>query len=186
MNRMMIDFETLSLNHNALPLSIGVTVFNLDGIITEYYANIDCRTLARLYPNDFHIEFGTVAWWMQQSEEARNRIFSAGVQITEPTNVWGMLQSMWQNFSCQELWANGADFDGAVLKNLGKTFGYRPFWAYNALRDARTIYKLFPKVVAAVPKEGVAHDALADAKWQTKALVACLRIIEGSELPDAV
>jgi len=41
-------------------------------------------------------------------------------------------------------------------------------------------------VVQSVKADGVKHDALADAIWQTKALIKCLQIIEGSELPNGV
>lgn len=186
MNRMMIDFETFGLSHNVLPFSVGVVVFNLEGIVHQYYANFDCRKLLSVCPNSFQIEYGTVHWWMQQSQEARDRIFGETALRQNAVDISVDIALAWEHYKCQELWANGADFDGAILKNLRNAFGHSQFWPYNALRDARTVYKLFPNVVQSIKADGVKHDALSDAIWQTKALIKCLQIIEGSELPNGV
>ena len=184
MNRMMIDFETFAIAPNALPLSVGITVFNTEeGIIHEYYNNFNIDRLTKYFPNKFAIQTGTIQWWMRQSEEARDRIFGAHAMPFDAGTILANLASIWQQFNCQELWANGSDFDGPILKNLLDVHEVPQFYPYNALRDARTVYKLFPTVVKSVPFVGAAHDALADAKWQTLALIPCLRIIEGSELP---
>ncbi|WP_288081571.1 3'-5' exonuclease [Pseudomonas sp.] len=191
MTHIMLDFETLSLKDNATLLSLGACVFDTEfGVsVNTFYAAIDPRT----QPGR-DVDAGTALWWMEQSDEARSRITQA-VKNTDllhdadpddeaaynairdnaalPIMHVAMAFAGWlEQFPNAEVWTNGtvdhhwlqSMFDYCGLKNPVK------FWNQ---RDYRTLKNLFPAVKHT--REGVAHDALADAVYQAEHTVKLLK-----------
>jgi hypothetical protein len=111
-----------------------------------------------------HVEERTLKWWAEQSDAAR-------AHWRRPSIVQGLVQSLVElrDFvgAASNVWANGAQFDIVTLETLMLECGLSPGWAYNAVRDARTIYKVCPKVRdLGESKELVQHEPLSDCIYQ--------------------
>lgn len=61
-----------------------------------------------------------------------------------------------------------------VLTNAFNVVGARLPWHYRNNRSLRELRHLYPNV--SVPREGTAHNALDDAKWQAQMLRAIMRV----------
>lgn len=71
------------------------------------------------------------------------------------------------------VWGNGATFDNVILGNAYKATRLRQPWFFANDRDVRTIVDLGRQLRGIDPKkdlelEGVAHNALDDAKFQVR------------------
>ena len=192
--RIMLDFESMSLKENAVLLSLGACVFDpaTGEIGAQFYAAIDPRT----QPGR-DIDPGTVLWWMQQDQAARDKITEStkaadrlidgieeGVSDEEENAVYAAAAHPIQNVARAflifveelgedvECWSNGA-VDHAWLESMFQYSGFKnpiKFWMQ---RDYRTLKALYPDVKA--EDYGVAHNALDDAIKQAKHLIDILR-----------
>lgn len=168
-----IDLETLSLRHDALILSIGAVKFDPNnGAIRETFERVidlagPCGT----------IDASTVSWWMQQSQEARDRIFGEGVKrdllhhalvdFSEWLGFDDYLEDdkypdvyLWQRGDRDMLWLASA-YEGCGLKLPVK---------YNQYGDMRPLATLFEPFLPPYPE--VAHTALGDATYQAQCIGA--------------
>lgn len=160
----MIDIETLSTCSNAVILSIGAVEFDATTLGKKFHTTIDIDSCLK---HGLSIEGRTVAWWMDQSDNARNVFRTPGYTLPDVLQAFSFTSEMpWSN---AQVWANGTDFDIAILANAYKKCGMKVPWAYNAVRDYRTMRKEFP-IVKTEPI--VAHNALDDAIAQAKTLQA--------------
>lgn len=185
----MLDLETLGTNQEGLPvvLSIGMSVFELDG---EGYGNS-----ILVHPNRKQqintgsvMEYDTVKWWMQQSDQARNDAFCelppAVVYIDEAGRVTkgidsGVILSMERIYKfCVEntvnrIWGNGASFDNVILRGLFHKANVQfptGFWTDMDLRTLHHAAELIDKDRATRVKKGkrrgTHHNALDDVHHQ--------------------
>jgi len=164
----MIDIETLGLEEDAVIVSIGATVFNMQGIIDELHIKVG------LDQKDRSIMASTVAWWMQQSKEAIDSTFK-GDRALLPDSI-ATLGNFINEFSPTLVWSNGS-MDINVLTHAYKQYclGVTP-WAYYQVADYRTIRSVLDKdgsLGREVPPT-IRHNALEDAKWQTQHLLLML------------
>lgn len=188
----MLDFESLSLESNAVLLSLGACTFNPETgeILDTFYAAIDPRT----QPGR-DINADTVLWWLKQDQAARDKLTGAveatdklaeaGDETTEdemtelletaahPIQHVARAFIVWleQMGEYDGVWSNGA-VDHNWLDSMIKYAGYKnpvPFWKQ---RDYRTIRALNPDVKASA--FGVAHNALDDAIKQANHLCLIL------------
>jgi len=173
----MIDIETMGTTPRAPILSIGAAVFSGKEIIDTYSVNIDweSNTTAGRIP-----DMGTVRWWMQQSEEARDAL------LCEEQHTMGIEEAMLSlkqyldhvnttigNGEGYEIWANGPDFDLVIVKNAYDSFGMEAPWDFRRVRCFRTAQKLFNDVVHwGGGKRNTAHVAVDDAVAQATHLLA--------------
>ena len=67
----VLDFETLSTEHNAALLSIGAVIrdFNTGGQVDTFYANIIPQTSIDA---GLHVSESTKAWWAKQGSAAQD------------------------------------------------------------------------------------------------------------------
>ena len=158
---MMVDIETLGRGANASILSIGACMFDDTGIGAEFEVNLkhDGRS----------IDPETVRWWLQQSKAAQEKLFTP-----EPVTV-KYARQQFQRF-CEEhkpkyVWANGANFDLLILRDL---YGGYPPWTYRAEMCMRSIRTLGHTLGIDYSdwwhdnNHGVQHGALDDAIRQAK------------------
>lgn len=163
----MVDVETLGLQQNAIVLSIGAVVFDPTprdrGLGDEFYIEID--------PEKYHgsIDVGTVKFWIQQGGcplDGKREGRHVAELFTE------YLDKMCSGDRKRlVIWSNGTDFDIPKLQyayRLGKRVVP---WGYNAVRDARTVYKLFDPDKLLAPVTNPSHNALDDAKNQAQWLI---------------
>ncbi len=164
----MVDLETLSVESNAAIISIGAVKFDMFGSIgtlgdpadpeyKHFYQTIEMHSLTDA---GFHVEGSTVAWWMEQSDEARKAL------LTDPVDVGTALSRFYAWFGEVSLptWGNGAGFDNVILRNaFQKLGGHCPF-KFSHDRCFRTMKSLRPILPYVGPL--VAHNALQDAEAQ--------------------
>lgn len=160
----MLDLETLSTESNALILSIGAAVIDLEeSVVREtFYANIEYDDISSY---GFHIKPSTVMWWLKQSDAARSRLLKDQVSIYDALHEF-------ENFLPEnaDIWGNGSDFDNVILANAYKNLNLDVPWSFRQNRCYRTFKKSFPNIVEP-DFYGVEHDALADALNQAIGLI---------------
>lgn len=172
MKNIMVDLETLGTAPGSAILSIGAVVF------APHSADIKDTFHMHLKLEDsvaagFTVSASTMLWWLAQSEDARSGIIRGQVGAHAVRNVLGTFTD-WclTGASIGEvvMWGNGASFDNAVLSEAYRKLDMRQPWEFWNDRCYRTIKGEYPTVK--LVREGVHHDALADAISQAKHLQA--------------
>ncbi len=172
----MLDLETLSLDSNAKIVSIGAVAFDTNGIRDEFY-------VAHLDPDgqgDAVVSTSTLDWWASQPPDVRAvlELPVANVPFQLGRLAGWMLEAS-RNQEIDGVWGNGASFDNVVLKNLYQRLGYPPPWKYSADRCYRTIKNMHVNDVEPIEFEGVEHNALDDARYQARRLIAINEALDG-------
>jgi hypothetical protein len=161
-----IDLETLSLAPNAVVIAIGAICIETG---ETFYANIDPEDSQRY---GLHIDAGTVMWWMQQSDEARN-VLTTETSQTLATVLLGFTHWLKTNkfkYANREhtLWGYGATADIVWMNSLYKVTQMQQPWTYQQEMCGRTL----KQITGVNPdKSGVHHNALDDAKWLADVIV---------------
>lgn len=134
----MIDIESLSLQPDALVLSIGACTFTCG---TEYPTIGEKLLLVLDMTQQIiagrHIDQGTQKWWAEQPEAASAHWKTPGK--VHPVNVALTELALFVR-DAPRIWANGICFDITVLEHLYRQNGIKVPWKYNIVRDARTFY----------------------------------------------
>lgn len=175
----MLDLETLGNSNNAAIVSIGAYYFDTDDPNNgeEYYilvnptSSVECGQV---------MDASSVLWWMQQSEDARKEIISAG-KIGSSLSAalidfsrWYVTMTKKSGKSSLPVWGNGATFDNVIITNAYKAVGVDKPWFYRSDYCYRTLANLCQSVHKN-EMEGTVHNALDDAKIQAKHLAAILK-----------
>lgn len=157
----MVDIETLDTTPTAVILSIGACTI-VPWFPTEFYEELDVNTQYERTKSE-----STIAWWATQTMPMP--------QGTTP--IKDALQSFGRWISSLRaepiIWCKGTDFDTAILAHAYAQHKIPLPWKYNAVRDFRTVKKLFPHYQ--FPANPQAHNALQDALHQTEELKAILK-----------
>ena len=149
-----IDIETLSLRPTACITAISAKTFFFDGTTDDEHSFDCCVDATSCAMYGLTIEQKTVNWWASQSEEAKRyflennaiKLEDALMQLTE------LYQDVQKDYGCQRVlvWAQGSDFDIAVLRNAYKVLSATvpeasalgqqsdAPWPHDCVRDART------------------------------------------------
>lgn len=172
----MFDIETLDNKYSACILSIGAVEFNKETGETgeELYIDVDLQSCL---DEGLTIGASTFKWWMQQSEEARSRIYNAtGVTLEEALEqVFAFVKKCGDEVN---VWGNGSTFDITILSHALYKFFIETPWKYYNVKDVRTIVDINPSIKKNCPFQGVKHDALADCHHQIKYLTETLKSIK--------
>lgn len=191
LKHVMVDLETMGTIPGCAGLSIGAVVMNFDRdcLEEEFYTVV---SLPDSLENFLREEEGTKAWWEGQSEEARQVIAHAKdpdapklVDAMSAFNNW--LSSIGASVRKTRLYGNGADFDNPILRVMWDAANVKPFdssagfFGGRCYRTLKTLDELFGPSFAApkLEREGVYHNALADAKSQGRHLLAIVRKMRG-------
>lgn len=174
MNNIMLDLETMGNGSNAAIVSIGAVFFNpLTGELgNQFYSRVWLESAAK----HGDMDAGTVAWWLNQSSEARAEInHENSVSLNEALRAFSelIIGSAECSFTDIRVWGNGCTFDNVILSNAYKAIKLSKPWSYAGDMDVRTIVELGRKLLNFDPKkdmpfEGEKHNALADAIHQAK------------------
>lgn len=170
-HHVMLDLETLGTKPGCKILSIGASVFNGPSDFKDkfFYTPVDSVNQARMDIQDPD----TVAWWNEQSEEARNAAFNnpCARNIVESLDLFNdfLLRLKDSPEDRIMIWGNGATFDEPIIKEAMKRYDIEPVWTFRDSMCFRTL-KEFGKMLGVPEPEftGVKHDALADACHQAK------------------
>lgn len=163
----MVDIETLSQYKTASVISIGAVKFTDDTIVDTFYTNIDAVDAAKRY--GLHVSLETIEWWKTQKPEAYSATRLNRTDILNALNNF----TDWYGKKSVPTWANGPDFDLVILENAFQKTGISVPWKFYHARCFRTFKNLF--VDSNYKLEGVAHNALDDALFQTKYIQHILR-----------
>jgi len=174
-DRVMVDIETLGLEPGCVVLSIGAVRFGAGELGDQFYRSISrvsCEAAG------LTVDDGTVEWWQDQSEEARE-VLTGGDDLEDVLAEF----TEWIS-GADEVWANSPSFDCDVLVAAGKAVGVPMPWEYYEERDFRTLADL--AIAPDVEHLGVEHDALNDAQHQAHVAAATLKRIDEAATQEAV
>jgi hypothetical protein len=161
----MIDTETLGTKPGACIVSIGAVRFTRsDGLGEEFYVSVN---VADAQDQGLDIDAGTVTWWLTQSSEARGQLDGGVLLDTALRRLADFIPDG------ATIWANSPAFDCVLLQSAYRAVGRDCPWAYYQQEDYRTLRNElgFEEDDSTA---GVKHNALADARRQTKALLGAL------------
>ena len=162
----MVDLETMSTRSHAAICSIGAVKFEGSKIIDTFYCTID---LASCKEAGMHISKDTVAWWSKQNKDALRELTKNNISLQEALDKF----ELWFGPKSLPVWGNGAVFDNTILANAYFNTNREPPWKCWDDRCYRTVKALF-HWVKSDEREGVYHNALDDAVYQTKHLIKIL------------
>lgn len=183
-----MDIESLGLGPRALVTSVGIISASVNDPLTPV------REIHDFYPMQPQLELiqprtvqaGTFAFWLKQGEEARLKL-AEGLDGDMDT-LRAMVRHTIREFGFMiaglnkgeyEVWARGPQFDVAAMETLIRELGEEVPWAYDSVRDLRTIMARAAITVDDVtkPEELIQHNALDDARYQMLCYVEANRLI---------
>ncbi len=179
-----IDLETLGTSPDSVILAIGaVAICAETGERVSFYSICNAnaqpgRTVSR----------STLNWWNQQSAEARAAFDLAHKQeaplltnvLADLTDWLGALGKTHTVY----VFGNGADFDNALLNHAYQQISDFVPWNFRNNRDMRTLRDvclllgLEPQIKQSVQRNGVHHNALDDADYQARIVMASYQALE--------
>ncbi len=160
----MIDLETLGTRSDAAIIQIGACYFDrVTGEIgKQFYINVG------KFDDRFTVDYGTIAWWLQQSQEARESVTNLpNASIEEAMHY---LAEFLKGADC--LWAH-ATFDLPIIQHAFDVFHIKNPVHFRGMRDIRTLMDISDHK-SETPREGVHHTALDDAMFQVVYCVEAL------------
>jgi hypothetical protein len=164
----MIDIEGLATVPETTILTIAAQPFDpfLRGYPADsYYARVTLES-----QEDRYIDNSTVDWWASQPAEAQAEAFAEDNRIPLDQALDGLHKVCWH---ADFIWMNGPAYDATILEHAFKSRGKHIPWQYYKIRDARTVYSLWPDC----PKPPTSHHALEDCRRQIDMLQATFRQI---------
>ena len=218
-----IDFETCSLCPTAAVMSIGAVAWKRDNETSPFYqlkdgthdpasvfsCHIDLRSM---FVNGFTFDERTAAWWGTKMDEAKASLLSSDSYELPCRPIEVAVKDLfeWANDFKKEqgeqdicLWAQGADFDIAILRNICYKFGIHTPLSYTNFRDHRTFtYEAAHLICNSCDmsydpsktydlvkdykniEQGAEHDPVFDCKrsiystWQMMRKLACMTHLE--------
>ena len=168
----MIDLETLDVTPRASVLTVGGVKFDPNNDSephSEFYYKLDLDSQDRSVNDD------TIAWWATQDTAVQEEAFSEEGRISLKQALEEMYPIIWNsNF----IWANGPTFDMNIIEHAYKSYDMQLPWKFYKVRDARTVYSLWP----GLPKQPVSHHALDDCRQQIIKLQQTFRHLGVTEI----
>jgi len=165
----MIDIETLGRKPGCAVLSIGAVHFDrLTGEIGDgfFYACMGAEN-AKKYG---HVDDDTLAWWMSQSDPAKQDAFNG---TADPLQV-AQSFAEWIDGG-DKVWGNGSVFDITILEAWFDALGVKVPWQFWNVRDVRTVIDIADVNPKKFQRKGTYHNALDDAVFQVEYTAAAIR-----------
>ena len=218
-----IDFETCSLCPTAAVMSIGAVAWKRDNETSPFYQLADgthdpdsvfsCHIdLRSMFINGFTFDEKTAAWWKAKTDEAKDSLLSNDSYElpcrpidTAVKDLFEWIEDFKKEQGEQDvcLWAQGTDFDIAILRNICYKFGIHTPLPYTSFRDHRTFtYEAARLICNSCDmsydpsktydlvkdykniEQGAEHDPVFDCKrsiystWQMMRKLACMTHLE--------
>lgn len=173
---LMIDLETLATSPDAVIMSADLVFFDLeDKIIYESYASFCIESQLK---SGRRIDGSTLLWWQKQSEDAR-RVFiecETGHKEIAPwieAELFAAQKVKGFQWKDLQVWGNGALFDVGILEDVFRKKDSEIPWKFWNVFCFRTFDKM-TKARKKLPRSGVHHNALDDARYQTECVLNVL------------
>lgn len=164
MHHLMIDIETLDTRPSAVIVSAAGLWFDPDAREqTEAFSLV--FDVPMQLANGRTISADTVAWWMQQSYEARKKAFCPEV-VSTAGDIQDSINSAIYN--AEHIWANDPDFDCTILRDYMSYDFKWPFWKHRSMRTIKAMYPDAYSLNGSVYPDHAftAHDPMNDCKKQ--------------------
>ena len=171
MKDIMIDCETLSLRHDAMIVQVAAVGFDPETGHVAAPASYACeKWTIGLAANSGHMEPSTVAWWLQQNDQARNAVFGDR-PLCDLAYMLKQLELLVRGarleFGDIRLWSRG-DMDRQWLEAAYRRADWSEMpWEFWHWRDQREYCRPWSKLITEKEPEGVKHDALSDCLTQS-------------------
>lgn len=165
-----VDFETCSLSPTAAVMSIGAVAWKRygkespffdegDGVLrnSTFSAHVDLRSM---FLNGFAFDQSTADWWAKQSDEAKAALLDSDSDESpcQPIDVvvtwfFEWIQDVKKKLGDEDLclWAQGTDFDPAILRYICYKLGIKFQIKHTQLRDHRTFYLELARIIISIP-----------------------------------
>ena len=174
----MIDLETTGIKPGCCILSIGATTFSgPEYRIWEEAAFYQQVLHEGQYGKGLVDSESTMAWWAQQSDEARQEAFKSPLATDLPVALDRFsiyLESLGQSKDIY-VWGNAASFDLKILEFAYFACGMSVPWYFRNERCYRTLESLYGNRVPKTDFKGTRHNALHDAQHQAERACHLLR-----------
>lgn len=181
----IIDLETLSLRRTAAIATIGAVAVRGQETIGDLYLRVDIQSAIDA---GGAVDAVTVAWWLQQSDDARAEIHADDDRHPILTALLRLDEWIHALAGDQTVtpWGNGAGFDLAILAEAYAGQGLTPPWQFWNERDLRTALDLAPGAKALAGQfQGTKHHALHDARHEALLLIAARALQDTPNHGDA-
>lgn len=173
MNHLMIDLETMGNKPTAPIVAIGAVFFDpQSGVLgAEFYVAV---SLSSTMEQGAIPGGDTILWWMKQSPEARAAICTDDTQhISDAlSELSSFISRHSDNPRYLKVWGNGSSFDNVILRSAYERAGHTCPWQFRNDSDVRTMVMLGSQLgfdpKRDMPFDGVAHNAMADARHQAR------------------
>ena len=177
----MIDLETLGTGVESVFISIGMVTFDIETgkQSGSFYKNVDWQSSI---DNGRKMDADTVKWWLSQSDSARKAVIKEGVKLRDALVLLDAYIHRAARKGKVFVWSNGSTFDISMLEHAYSSLGIKIPWAFYSVRDVRTIKYLGKHLVDknVFKMEGMAHNALEDAKHQAKYVSILYNALHGN------
>jgi hypothetical protein len=169
----MLDLETMGMAPDGAIASIGAIRFDPfgDEIADPFYTTVKLKgqeDVGRVFNGD------TIAWWLQQSEAARQELTRAGSPGLE-TALQAFRRYVMECAAGAPCWAYPSTFDHVILRRAYDAVGANHPFTWRDEYCMAAFARLTPNVDRAALTVGTAHNALDDATHQARWLQAILR-----------
>lgn len=172
----VLDLETLSLRTDAAIISIGAVALDKDlEVCGQFYCPVDIQSCLK---HKMRVDACTLRWWLTQERESQNALLYGAAPLTNALVEF----NCWLNHGddgCEtwcHIWANGPEFDCAVLNDAFHRFLPRrmestPVWNYQHVQSIRTLWLLNEdlnlgcKYMDNLPKHNALFDAYREAMF---------------------
>jgi exodeoxyribonuclease VIII len=147
LGHLMVDIETLGDESNSVIVSIGALEFDINTGQTgrRFYRRIDIDSCLQA---GLKVNGGTIRWWMDKSEKARQEIAKGGDHLSVVLIAFTSFIAELDPDTLQ-LWSRGQRFDIGLLEDAYKA-GFLPTpWSFRGERDVRTLEALRPAIYKA-------------------------------------
>jgi len=172
------DLETLSVQKDALILSIGCTTFHWDDDsgFDEY---CDTGLFVKADPSaqtSRHCSMDTIEWWMsgKVSDAARDASFIdnpvglAPKYLIRALATWARMHGLTED---THWYCRGPHFDAAILEDFASQYGLELPFKYWQVRDVRTMLDFHQRERLDAPSNFIEHHPLHDAAWDAAQMV---------------
>lgn len=170
---LMIDIEGLGTGPDTTILTIAAQAFDplSSGYYDQhYYCRVDLES-----QEGRSIQQSTIDWWATQPAESREEAFAEDGRVPLQQALEELGRIAWH---ARRIWANGPTYDMNILEHAYKSLGMNIPWQFYNVRDARTVYSLWPNL----SKPPISHHALEDCRRQIDLLQQTLQHFSIKEL----
>ena len=166
------DLETMGKTSNAPIIQIGAVKFTDDGVITDkFHRNIDLNSLQQY---DFKMDYNTISWWFNQSDEAIKSVFGESLErVSLSKALYDFIE--WIGKPSEYSYWSHATFDPPILNNNLLMIGRKNPIPFRLHRDIRTLTHFAGYID--IERKGIAHNALDDCIFQAEYISKGIQII---------